>query len=279
MDAICNDKDIVISAQTGKLSGARKLLINAASLWFFTTVFGQSFFLLFIVLFYYPKVLSGNFAAWDDKPNIDGFIAGDGVGNILFGFHVVIAAVMTAGGFIQLIPAVRQKWPFVHRWNGRVFMVTALTLAIGGLWLVWVRESYLNLTGALGISLNAFLIIGFAIMAWRTAVRKKFAEHRRWALRLFIVANAVWFMRLGYMIWGIGTAGAGIGDAMDGPFDYFLAFGNSLVPLAIMEAYIRVKAGQSARAQYGVAVLLAVSALLTLGGSAAAWMGMWGPYI
>ena len=86
-------------------------------------------------------------------------------------------------------------------------------------------------------------------MAGRTATNRKFKEHRRWALRLFIVANAVWFMRLGDMIWGIGTGSAGIGDVMIGPFDVFLAISNSRVPLAIMETYLRVKAGTSDRAR------------------------------
>jgi hypothetical protein len=83
----------------------------------------------------------------------------------------------------------------------------------------------------------------------------------------------------GYMIWGIATGGAGIGDAMNGPFDYFLAFGNSLLPLAIMEIYLRVQAGNSVRAHNQMAIALVVCALLVVGGSAAAWLGMWGPYV
>lgn len=264
---------------TVKNKGAQLALNRAAGLWYLMAALGQMSFLLFILLFYYPSVLSGNFGAWDRKPNIDGYIAGDTGGNIMFALHVLAAAVLTAGGLLQLLPALRRKWPRVHRWNGRLFMVTALTLALGGLWLVWGRGTYLNLFGAFGISFNALLIIGFAFMAWRTAVKKAFGEHRRWALRLFIVANAVWFMRLGYMIWGIGTGGAGIGDAMDGPFDLFLAFGNSLVPLGIMEVYLRVHAGKSDRARTVMAVGLVACALLTIGGSGAAWMVMWGPYI
>jgi hypothetical protein len=269
----------VAKTKRDELAGARKALNGAAMIWYFATALGQAAFLLFILLFYYPSSLSGNFAAWDEKPNIEGYLAGDTAGNLMFAFHVLAAAVMTAGGLFQLVPAIRQKWSKLHRWNGRIFMVTALSLAFGGLWLVWGRGTYLNLTGAFGISLNGLLIIGFAIMAWRTAINKKIAEHRRWALRLFVVANAVWYMRLGYMIWGIGTGGAGIGDNMDGPYDYFLAFGNSLVPLAIMEAYLRVKESKSTRAHYLFAVSLAVCALMTVGGSAAAWLVMWGPYI
>lgn len=268
-----------MTIMTVRSEGAQMALNRAAALWYLMAVLGQLAFLLFILLFYYPKVLSGNFAAWDNKPNIDGFTAGDTGGNIMFALHVLAAAVLTAGGLLQLLPALRAKWPRVHRWNGRLFMVTALTLALGGLWLVWGRGTYLNLVGAFGISFNALLIISFAFMAWRTAIKKQFAEHRRWALRLFIVANAVWFMRLGYMIWGIGTGGIGIGKAMDGPYDYFLAFGNSLVPLAIMEVYLRIQDGANDRARVLMAAGLVICALLIIGGSGAAWLAMWGPYI
>jgi Predicted membrane protein (DUF2306) len=271
--------DGVNRTERGDLMSARKALNGAAVIWYFATVLGQAAFVLFILLFYYPSSLSGNFAAWDRKPNIEGFATGDTAGNMMFAFHVLAAAVMTAGGLFQLVPSIRQKRPKFHRWNGRIFMVTALSLAFGGLWLVWVRGTYLTLTGAFGVSLNGLLIIAFAVMAWRSAVNKKFAEHRRWALRLFIVANAVWYMRLGYMIWGIGTGGVGIGDNMDGPYDYFLAFGNSLVPLAIMEGYLRVKDSNSNRGQYLFAGGLIICTFLTVGGSAGAWLAMWGPYI
>lgn len=267
------------STQRAVSPRGQKALSRAALLWYLMAALGQALFIVFILLFYYPSSLSGNFQAWDNKPNIDGFIAGDQIGNIMFAVHVLFAAVMTLGGLIQLVPAIRQRWPMLHRWNGRVFMVTALVLAIGGLWLTWVRGTHLTVVGAYGISLNAVLIIVFAVMAWRTAITRRFVEHRRWALRLFIAANAVWFMRLGYMIWGIGAGGAGIGDAMNGPFDMFLAFGNSLVPLAIMEAYIRVKESKSHRSHVVMAVALVAFSVLTIGGSVAAWFIMWGPYI
>lgn len=267
------------ATEPGNLPRARTALRRAASMWYFATAFGQALFLMFIVLFYYTSSLSGNFEAWDNKPNIKGFVHDDAVGNGMFAMHVLLAAVMTLGGLGQLIPAIRQRWPKLHRWNGRLFMVTVLSLAIGGLWLTWVRGTYLNVTGGVGISLNALLIIGFSIQAWRAAVNGDFAQHRLWALRLFIVANAVLFMRLGYVTWGVSTGGAGIGDAMDGPFDYFLAFGNSLLPLAIMEVYLQVKAGRSVRAHYQMAGGLVVCALLVMGASVAAWMGMWRPYI
>lgn len=254
-------------------------LPRAAAFCYLSIAAGQLAFAAFILLFYYPSSLSGDFALWNDKPLITGFIAGDMVGNIFFAAHVLMAAVITLGGLAQLLPAIRGRWPAVHRWNGRLYMVCALLLSLGGLWLVWVRGSWLNLVGAAGITLDALLILAFSGLAWRAARTRRLAAHRRWAIRLFAVASAVWLMRVGYMAWGIATGGAGIGSAMDGPFDLFLAFANSLLPLAIAELYLHARAGGTPAAKAGVAVLLTAAGLIILGGSAGAWMMMWGPYL
>ncbi|MBO9697904.1 MAG: DUF2306 domain-containing protein [Sphingopyxis sp.] len=240
---------------------------------------GQLLFVAFILLYYYPPTLSGNFAEWNDKPIIKGFVAGDTAGNLFFAVHVLLAAVITFGGLVQLVPAIRNRRPMLHRWNGRAYMLCALALALGGLWMTWGRGTWLNQIGAIGITLDALLIIGFAALAWQAARHRRFADHRRWAIRLFAVASAVWFMRVGYMAWGLASGGAGIGKAMDGPFDLFLAFANSLLPLAVAEIYLRADARGTRLARRSTAALLAVSGLVILAGSAGAWMMMWSPYI
>ncbi len=86
-------------------------------------------------------------------------------------------------------------------------------------------------------------------------------------------------MRVGYMSWGLATGGAGIGTRMDGPFDIFLGFANSLLPLAVAEIYLRAGTHGKPAAKMTVAILLMISGLIILAGSAGAWMVMWGPYI
>ena len=258
---------------------ARKALNRAAKFWFGMTVLGQSLFLLFILAFYYPSTLSGNFVAWNTKPLIKGYQAGDVGGNFMFGVHVLMAALITGAGLVQLVPAIRTRWPTVHRWSGRIYLITALLLASGGLWMVWVRRSYMNLPGAIGITLDALLIFGCAAMAWYYARQRRFILHRRWALRTFVVASAVWFMRVGYMAWGIASHGAGVGDAMNGPFDLFIAFANSLLPLAILEIYLWVQDRGSQKGHYAMAGLLVLCGVVIAGGSASAWFVMWSPFI
>lgn len=257
---------------------ARWHLDLAVKGWFAATALGQMLFVTFILLFYYRNTIAGNFAAWDAKQHITGYLAGDTIGNANFAAHVLVAAVMTSAGLLQLVPAIRMRWPRLHRWSGRIFIATALFLSIGGLWLTWVRGSYLAITSAVAISIDGALIIGFGIMAWWTARQRNFAAHRRWAMRTFIVASGVWFMRLGYMVWGISTGGLGIARGMSGPFDIVWGFATYLLPLAVLELYLRAERGTPA-AKFVMAGGLWVAASLILAGGGLAWMVIWSPHI
>jgi hypothetical protein len=246
--------------------------------WFAATFLGQLLFILFIIAFYYSSITRGDLAAWNSKPLITGHIAGDTMGNRQFAGHVLLAALMTLSGLVQLIPDVRRRWPRLHRWSGRAFLASAALLALGGLWLVWVRGSYLTVTGGVAISVDAALILGFGGTAFATARARDFAAHRRWALRTFIVASGVWFMRVGYIAWGLTTGGAGIADGMSGPFDVVWGFATYLLPLAVLELYLRAERGPPP-AQRVMAAGLWLGSAIILGGSVGAWFVMWMPYL
>ena len=257
----------------------RKAMQRAAAFWFATTLLGQGLFVAFILGFYYPSTLTGHGEAWNAKPLIDGYIAGDTAGNFGFAVHVMLAALMFASGWMQLLPAVRARAPRLHRWSGRLFMVLAIVLALGGLALVWLRGTWLTLTGASSISLNAVLILASAAQAWRTALAGNFASHRRWALRCFILCSGVWFMRIGYVGWGASTGGLGIAKGMSGPFDLIWGFGCYLLPLGLLELWFAAERGQSAGGRYLAAGLAVTSGLLVASTSALAWIAMWSPYL
>ena len=76
----------------------------------------------------------------------------------------LLAMVMTVGGTLQLVPQIRARAISFHRLTGKVFILTALFLAIGGLWMVWGRGSRLADGPAMGVSLNAIFIIVCASM-------------------------------------------------------------------------------------------------------------------
>lgn len=256
------------------------LLRRTGLLWFFAAVAGQGAFVLMIVAHYGRKTLSGNFAGWNDKPLITGYVAGDGAGNIMFGLHVLLAAIVTIGGLMQLVPALRRRLPVLHRWNGRLFFIVACFMALGGLWLTWVRHTYLSLISAIAVSLDGVLILLFVTIAWRLAARRDIAAHRRWALRAFLAVNGVWFLRVGMMGWILSTGGGlGMNRHLSGPADIVLQFGAYLIPLAVLEAYFRAQnSGAPSRKRLIGGLVLLATAFMAVGIFGAIAF-MWGPYM
>jgi len=241
-------------------------LSKAAAFWWFTAILGQWAFLYYIVAFYGASTLTGNFGAWSKNTFLfKGYVPGDTTGNLAFAAHVLLAAVIALGGTVQLIPSIRQHAIFLHRWNGRLFMVTALGVSASGLYMVWVRHSNALMAGAFATSLNAVLIITFAVSAWRAALARDIASHRRWALRLFLAANGQWFIRVGVFTWIILNGAAGLPKNF-GPFIFFWNFGCYLVPLAVLELYLRAKLSVSPRVRYAMAAsLFALTILMSIG--------------
>jgi hypothetical protein len=243
-------------------------------------VFGQFIFAAYVAVFYGSASLAGDFERWN-KVLPRGYDPADPLGNAMLGLHLLLAVALVIAGALQLIPSVRRYAPAVHRWNGRAYMTFASVLAIGGLWLVWVRGGAAgDVSQHVAISINAALIIGCAGLAWRAARARRFAEHKRWALSLFLVASGVWFFRVGLMAWvAIHRRPVGFDPAtFSGPFLTSLAIGVYVVlPLALVQAYFAAAQRGSTVVRFGVAGLLGLVALVILGGTLAATMGMWLP--
>jgi len=269
--------DEVSASSVGRIGGASAVLDAAARLWFVTALIGQWAFLYYIVGFYDAATLRGDFALWNKNTHLlKGYVAGDTAGNLAFAFHVLLAAIVTFGGALQLISQSRARWHSLHRWNGRLFLLTAIGGAISGLFMIWVRGSRANFVAGLATSIDASLIVTFAVLAWRAARARLFTVHRRWALRTFIVASGVWFQRVGIFGWTtFDPVAVGMNKNFDGWFDLSWAFGCYLLPLAVLEVYLRVKdrGGPRSRCIMAVGILLLTAA--TAFGSYAAYMFVW----
>jgi len=262
-------------------SVAAGALKAAARLWFVVAVIGQWAFLYYIFAFYGPSTVSGNFQAWTKNTFlIKGYVAGDTAGNLMFAAHALLAGVTSFGGALQLIPQIRARAISFHRWNGRVFLLTALAVSVSGLYMEWVRGTRMNLTGAIGVSLNAVLIMLFAGLAWRFARRREIPTHRRWALRTYLVANAQWFTRVGFMAWVLLSRKLlGIGDRLDDQFFLVWGFGSYLLPLAVLELYLRANESAGPRGRLAVAGGLVVLTMLMAVGIFGVAAFMWLPLL
>ena len=256
-----------------------RFLPRSAMFWLGVVIVGQALFFGYIFSFYGVAALQGNFQVWAKNTNaIAGYVANDASGNLVFGAHAILAAVLALCGVLQLVPQIRARAPTFHRWNGRIFLLVALAATVSGFALVWWRGTYLNLVSAWAVSINGALIIGFAALAWRTARARDFTAHRRWALRTFLVVNGVWFQRLGYFSWFmIMQAPVGITKKMTGPFDVFIGFACYLLPLAVLELYFRAKESQNAKLRLVAGATISVFTMLMLVGIAAHVVLIWMP--
>ncbi|MDP3746131.1 MAG: DUF2306 domain-containing protein [Phenylobacterium sp.] len=270
----------VLTPASRTTPAAAAALEAAAKLWFAAAVIGQGLFVFYILAAYGPTTLSGDFAAWNEnKQLLKGYVPGDTAGNLAFAAHVLMAAVVTFGGTLQLVPQIRARAPAVHRWIGRAFLTTAILASVVGLYMTWGRPTGDSLPNAIAISLDAVLILTFAGLAWRTAMARDFVHHRRWAMRTFVVANGVWFLRLGIVAYGILRKPFGDAAPSMGTFFDIWNFGCYLVPLAILELYFLAKAGGGPRGRLAMAGGLVVATGLMSLGIAGSWFGMFAPVL
>jgi uncharacterized membrane protein len=261
-------------------SRARAALRMAAMAWFATAVLGQGMFAVYVVGFYGRAAAHGHPERWNDVLAV-GYVSGDTVGNLVLASHLLLALAVTAGGLLQLVPAIRSRWPRFHRWNGRVFVVSAVAGALGGLYMIWTRDVVGDAWQDTGMTVLALLIVGCAALAWRDARARRLESHRRWALRLFLVANGGWFFRIGMMFWlVVNQAPVGFDPkTFTGPFLNVLVFAQFVLPLCALEAYLRAQKSSSGWTQGVVASTLGVLALVTATGVAAATAMLWWPHL
>lgn len=260
--------------------GAATALSAAATFWFLATVIGQLVFAAYIVVLYGGRAARGNFQGWNAVMS-HGHVPGDGAGNLATGIHLLLAASIMLGGALQLVPQLRRIAPRVHHWNGRVYLAGAVLAALSGIYMLWWRGAVGDVVQHIGTSLNALLVLLFAGLALRSALQRDIAAHRRWALRLFVTVSGVWFFRVGLMFWlAVNGGPAGFDPAtFTGPFLSFLAYAQYLLPLALLEGYLRSRDGGSAVARWTMAALLASMTVVMSAGIAVASMGMWLPRI
>src|SRR6202050_4806137 len=178
---------------------ADRALKAAAAFWFVVVVLGQLVFAFTVASFYGLTAARGNWQQWN-KSMTHGYAPDHPIGNLVVSIHLASAVIILLSGAMQLIPQIRRHAPRFHRWNGRVYMVTAFTVSLAGLYMMWFRGTVGDLSQHLGQSLDAVLSMVCAVVALRYALVRDFKTHRRWALRLFMVVSASLFIRAGVLL-------------------------------------------------------------------------------
>jgi hypothetical protein len=262
----------------GRADWSRSALHWAAAAWVAVALAGQLVFAGYVVLYYGRSALAGRPQDWNHNLAV-GYVPGDAVGNAMLAAHLAAAVLVMLAGALQLLPWVRRRWPAWHRWSGRTFMVAACLGAAGGLYMTATRPVIGDASQHIAVSVNGLLVLLCAALAWYHAAARRIDIHRRWALRLYLLVNGVWFFRIGLMLWLLVNHGPVGFDpkTFTGPFITILSCAQFLLPLAVLELYLRAQASGSAAARAAVAAGLGLATLATAAGSVGAFLGMWLP--
>lgn len=253
-------------SSTTSIKRAKKTLKYSTIFWFIAVLLGQWFFFYYIIAFYGFSVINDNMEIWNrweamgSKP----YHAGDFAGNLAFAAHAIGAGIVAFGGALQLVPKIRNTFPKFHKANGYVYLTTVLALAISGFYLVWVRdEKPLNLSG-IGTTINGLLILAFAYFTVRFAIKKDIVTHRKWALRLFLVSNAQWTLRVGVFSYFITGTMLDLKPAFGDMFFSLWTFGCFVLPLVILQAYFYANEKGGVKLQYATSAVLVLMTILMI---------------
>jgi uncharacterized membrane protein len=108
--------------------------------------------------------------------------------------HVAGAATALLVSPLQLIPAIRQGRPRLHRWLGRIYVVGRTIRGVAGLPLAF--GSAAGPIATVGFGCLAVAWLATTLVGWRAGSQKEVAEHRRWMVRSFSLTYAAVTLRI-----------------------------------------------------------------------------------
>jgi hypothetical protein len=262
---------------TGNLGGAA--LRWSAQLLVAVSWASGAIFAVYIIAFFGGAAIGGAGQRWNGAlPGL--FEPRSALINFAIGAHFLAGGVLLLLGPIQLIGGVRRSVPWLHRWLGRIYVVSAGMAGLGGLVFIVGRGTIGGLLMDVGFGLYGALMVLCATMAYVRARSGRYEQHRAWAIRLFALTIGSWLYRMEYGLWSVLFGGLGRGQAFSGWFDAAMVFFFYVPNLMIAEVFIR--SGRNDRRAFvnrgAVVLLLAASAFIVV----ATWMftaSVWGPRI
>ena len=196
------------------------------------------------------------------------------------GLHFAAGGIILVLGSIQLIDAVRVRFPVLHRWIGRVYVVACLLAAVGGLAFIMMKGTIGGSVMNVGFALYGLLMLVAAIATYRYAVLGDMDRHRAWALRLYALAIGSWLYRIDYGFWVMLTDGLGHNKTFSGPFDQFMAFFFYLPNLLVVELFVRASRRRVAPVlRFSASFVLLVATTFLIVGTYYFTLYYWGPAI
>ena len=112
-----------------------------------------------------------------------------------FVVHILSGPCSLVVGMVLLSDWFRRRWPKWHRALGRIQVANVLGfMTPSGLWMAFYAES--GVVAGTGFAALA-VATGFTVaMGWRTAMKRRFAEHQRWMWRCYVLLCSAVVLRV-----------------------------------------------------------------------------------
>jgi hypothetical protein len=104
--------------------------------------------------------------------------------------HVFGGTLITLLVILQVWPWVRARHPAVHRWSGRVYVLAGLPL-VGLPAMLIAPFSEAGVSAQVSSFVWAVLWSAFTVLGYAMARRRRFARHREWMLRSFVLVYGI----------------------------------------------------------------------------------------
>ncbi|OOC53489.1 MULTISPECIES: DUF2306 domain-containing protein [Nocardiopsis] len=172
--------------------------------------------------------------------------------------HIFGGAVLTLLVILQVWPWLRARHPAVHRWSGRTYVMFGVSF-VGVPALLIAPLSHTGISGQASSVVWALLWLSCTVLGYRMARRRRYAEHREWMLRSFVLLfgialnRPVVFLFILIAIPQLDTTFGGDTDAMAmaiAPASSFLSW---VLPLLFVEWWIKYRRPRGPRPGTGAA--------------------------
>jgi uncharacterized membrane protein len=104
--------------------------------------------------------------------------------------HILPALLFMTLGPLQFARSVRSRYPQIHRWSGRIFLAASAVVGITGLRLAYGKTIGGMDEKAAIVLFGTFFLISLGKALWH-ALRREFAQHRKWMIRGYAIGLAV----------------------------------------------------------------------------------------
>jgi uncharacterized membrane protein len=158
--------------------------------------------------------------------------------------HVIPAMLFMILGPLQFVKRLRAKHPEIHRWSGRVFLLSSGVVGITGLRMA-LGKTIGGLDEKAAILLfGTFFLVALSKALWH-AMHREFARHREWMIRGYAIGLAVATIR---PIMGMFFAAAIVRGHVPQPSQFFgsafwIGFTLQLIAAELWIYYTRPSAG------------------------------------